>query len=437
MPGSITPLPIMEEQPPVTQAATPQLLVVRFGYQRLIAELPYDGERPPASAQLVIRSHRGIELAQLLAGTCSNGGCGGCPRCVSRKQMLEYIEASGGKNFPFSAQGKVLRVATAEDLVEQRRLDARKPQMLKTTEQAVRELNLPMNLVDVESLLGGERIIFYYTSEAWVDFRELVRRLAAEYQTRIEMHQVNARDEARIVADYERCGQHCCCRQFLKVLKPVSMRSAKVQKATLDPTKISGRCGRLMCCLRYEDELYETLRKKLPHKQTRVMTSDGIGTVIETQILTQLVLVRMDQSQTNVAFAVETIRPLTKEEAAANQPPKPQENVRAERPRRTPAITPGKQPAKPTQEPDGVDEEVEGEEMETAAESEATESGKEKGVEAHGGSAPAASGAEGSGVKKRRRRRGRRRRGKGSGGPGGDSGGASGGGGGGGGAPTN
>src|SRR6185369_11271848 len=156
----------------------------------------------------------------------------------------------------------------------------------------------------------------HFASEEWVDFRELVRRLAHEYQTRIEMHQVNARDEARVTADYEKCGQHCCCRQFLKVLKPISMRSAKVQKATLDPTKISGRCGRLMCCLRYEDETYESLRKKLPHKQTRMMTEDGSGTVIDSQILTQLVLVRLDQQEAPQAYPLENIRPLTREEDA-------------------------------------------------------------------------------------------------------------------------
>jgi len=174
-----------------------------------------------------------------------------------------------------------------------------------------------MKLVDVELLLGGERIIFHYTASQWVDFRDVVRRLAAEYQTRIEMHQVNARDEARLVADYEKCGQYCCCKQFLKVLKPVSMRSAKVQKATLDPTKISGRCGRLMCCLRYEDQTYESLRKLLPHKQSRVMTEeDGPGTVVNTQLLTQLVLVRLDSTNTEAAYPVENIRKLSKEEDA-------------------------------------------------------------------------------------------------------------------------
>jgi hypothetical protein len=170
--------------------------------------------------------------------------------------------------------------------------------------------------------LGGERVIFHYTSEQWVDFRELVRRLAQEYQTRIEMHQVNARDEARLVADYEKCGQHCCCRQFLKVLKPVSMRSAKVQKATLDPTKISGRCGRLMCCLRYEDETYEVLRKKLPHRQTRVITADGFGTVVDTQVLTQLALVQLDNQEAAQAYGIDTLKPLPKDQDPLAKLPK-------------------------------------------------------------------------------------------------------------------
>ena len=230
--------------------------------------------------------------------------------------MLEYIENSGGKNYPFTDQGKVLRVAAIDDLNEQARLDDQKPQIIQRVRSLVRELDLPMKLVDVEMLLGGERVIFHYTSEQWVDFRELVRLLAGEYQTRIEMHQVNARDEARIVADYEKCGQQCCCKQFLKVLKPVSMRSAKVQKATLDPTKISGRCGRLMCCLRYEDATYNDLRKRLPHRQKRVETPDGIGTVIDTQILTQLVLVALDSSPQSNAYPLEDIRVLDREEEA-------------------------------------------------------------------------------------------------------------------------
>lgn len=311
MPGSITPLPVMLEEADrkiYENLEPPKSIVIRYGYQRMIAELPYDGEaKPGCGSKIVARTHRGIELAEMLTTTCPNSGCGSA---VSRKEMLEYIENSGGRNYPFSTVGKILRVATAEDVLEQRRLDEHKGDMLQFTRSLIREMDLPMKLIDIERLLGGERVIFYYTSEQWVDFRELVRRLAAEYHTRIEMHQVNAREEARLVADYERCGQHCCCRQFLKVLKPVSMKSAKIQKATLDPTKISGRCGRLMCCLRYEDQTYADLRARLPRKQSRVMTADGPGTVIDTQILTQLALVRLDDQPAPAAYPVEEIEAL-------------------------------------------------------------------------------------------------------------------------------
>ena len=315
MPGTITPLPIMLEQEDrkiYEQLEPPKSMVVRYGYQKLVGEFAYDGQaKSGCGSKLVLRSHRGIELGEMLTTTCTNSGCS---KSVSRKDMLLYIENSGGKDYPFATQGKVLRVANIEDVNDQAQLDSQKSHMIRLTRGLIAQMQLPMALVDIELLLGGERIIFFYTSEQRVDFRELVRRLAAEYQTRIEMHQVNAREEARLVADFERCGQHCCCKQFLKVLKPVSMRSAKVQKATLDPAKISGRCGRLMCCLRYEDQTYESLRKKLPHRQSKVMTEDGLGTVLDLQILTQLVLIRIDESMKTAAYPVENIEVLSKEQ---------------------------------------------------------------------------------------------------------------------------
>lgn len=310
MSGSIMPLPVMlEEEEALSRleaAEPPKSIVCRYGQPRQIAEIPYDGkEKPGCGAKLVIRNRRGIELAEMLTSTCANAGCG---KSVSRKDMLQYIEKSGGKDFPFTNQGRVLRVATPEDLAEQARLDGSKSEMIRFAKAMAQEMELEMRVVEVEPLLGGERIIFHYTAEQWVDFRPMVNRLASEYQTRIEMNQVNAREEARLVADYERCGQYCCCKSFLKVLKPVSMRSAKVQKATLDPSKISGRCGRLMCCLRYEDQTYEALRKRLPHRKKRVWTEDGLGTVVDTQILTQLVLVKLDTIPKASSYPLENIR---------------------------------------------------------------------------------------------------------------------------------
>ncbi len=163
-----------------------------------------------------------------------------------------------------------------------------------------------MKIVDAEHIFGGERIIFYFMSDGRVDFRELVKKVAHEYQTRIEMHQIGSRDEAKLLGDVESCGQQCCCQRFLKLLKPVNMRMAKMQKATLDPAKISGYCGRLKCCLRYEDKTYTELKKRLPKKNTRVKTIHGQGKVVDTQILTQLVMVEYESGE-KAAVSVDEI----------------------------------------------------------------------------------------------------------------------------------
>ena len=283
----------------------PTSIVVRFGVLKMIGEFPYDGDaKPGCGSKLVVRTHRGTEIGEMLTSTCPNAGCS---KSITRKQMLEYIENSGGKEYPFFNQGRVLRVATTEDLNEQARLEASKRDLVNVARNEAKELGLPIKIVEAEPLLGGERVTFYFTSEDRVDFRDLVTRLAGHVRTRVEMRQIGARDEARVAADYEKCGQHCCCKQFLKVLKPVSMKSAKTQKATLDPLKISGRCGRLMCCLRYEDQTYTELQKRLPKRKWRVETSEGPGTVIDGQILTQLVLVRLDRDGTDIAVPVEEI----------------------------------------------------------------------------------------------------------------------------------
>ncbi len=163
-----------------------------------------------------------------------------------------------------------------------------------------------MKIVDAEHIFGGERIVFYFMADGRVDFRELVKRLAQEYQSRIEMRQVGSRDEAKLLGDVESCGQQCCCIRFLKALKPVNMRMAKMQKATLDPSKISGYCGRLKCCLRYEDENYTKLKKKLPKKNVKVKTPQGEGRVLDAQILSQLVVVGLADGK-RVAFPLEEI----------------------------------------------------------------------------------------------------------------------------------
>jgi len=302
------------------QLKAPKSMVVRFGVMKYIGEYPYDGDaKPGCGSKLVCKTHRGTEIAVMLTSTCPNAGC---QHSVTRREMLGYIENSGGKDYPFFTDGRVLRVATMEDISQQAALDATRHGMIKQAAEVVKRLGMDIKVVDAEPILGSERLTFYFGSEDRVDFRGLVMELAALHHTRIELRQIGARDEARVSADYEKCGQHCCCKQFLKVLKPVSMRNAKIQKATLDPLKISGRCGRLMCCLRYEESTYDELRANLPKKKTTVLTPDGPGIVIDTQILTQLVLVRLDGKDEDAAYPVETLKKLAADVAAGVVTPK-------------------------------------------------------------------------------------------------------------------
>lgn len=283
----------------------PKSIVVRFGRMKLVGEYVYGGDaKPGCGSKLVARTHRGTELVEMLTTTCENAGCS---KSISRRELLKYVENSGGKEFPFYTNGRVIRVATIEDLNRHSAMEAERAQAVRRCRALVAEMGLPMKVVDAEPILGGELLTFYYTSEERIDFRDLVKALAAEFPTRIDMRQVGARDEARLVADYERCGQYCCCKNFLKVLKPISMTAAKMQKATLDPLKISGRCGRLMCCLRYEDQTYRELKARLPHRKSRVGTSEGPGIVVDSKILVQLVLVRLDHDEREIAVPVEEL----------------------------------------------------------------------------------------------------------------------------------
>src|SRR5438067_31902 len=333
-------LPVLQA-PPVLKP--PSSLVVRYGHMRMMGEFPYDGDtRPGCGAKVVIRTKRGTELAEVVTTTCTNGGCA---KSVTRDKLMEYIENSGGDDYPFTTEGRVVRIASVEDHQRQAAVEATKGDYVAACKTLIRELDLPMKLVEVELLMGGGMATLFFMAEARVDFRGLVKQLAGRFRTRIQMHQVGARDEARLVADYETCGQHCCCKQFLKVLKPISMGAAKMQKATLDPNKISGRCGRLKCCLRYEETTYEDLKRKLPRVGSRVRTSEGVGFVEETMILTQLVKVRLDNSERMVAVANEEL-------LERDLPQVPRESRREERAEslESPRPAPPPKPKPPTEE---------------------------------------------------------------------------------------
>ncbi len=275
---------------------------VKYGYMGYIGEFRYaPGMLFGCGGKVVIQTPRGTEIGEQKSLTCS-----GCDKSISRQQIMKYVKNSGPDFYRLKA-GRILRVATAQDLLEQGKLNMEAAQELKRAKELVREMNLPMKMIACEHLLGGERVIYHFMSEDRVDFRDLVRRIAHEYHTRVEMHQVGARDEARLIADYEICGRECCCKNFLKKLRPVNMRMAKLQKATLDPSKVSGRCGRLRCCLRYEHEGYESLDKSLPRNGSRVRTEKGTATVTDRQVLTQLLTLAYDDGGKFETVALEEV----------------------------------------------------------------------------------------------------------------------------------
>jgi cell fate regulator YaaT (PSP1 superfamily) len=318
-PVPITPLPQFEadlaehlaeqeDREAYERLNAPKTIVIKHGVMGLVAELPYNGTaKPGCGSKMVARTTRGTELGEMLTSTCPNSGCS---KSVSRKEMLEYIDRSGGRDYPFTDKGQILRIATKEDLDAQAAIESDKSRLRSEVARLAQRLGVPGKIVEVEAILGGERLTVYVASEQRIESRQFNDELEKLYRTRVFVRPVGARDEARLTADYERCGQHCCCKNFLKVLKPISMRSAKQQKATLEPLKISGRCGRLMCCLRYEDSTYQDLKSNLPNRKARVGTPDGDGIVIDSQILTQLVLVRLDGPEgTQVAVPVEELTP--------------------------------------------------------------------------------------------------------------------------------
>jgi cell fate regulator YaaT (PSP1 superfamily) len=280
-----------------TQAAKPKpprtrrYMLVRYGRMRILGLFEHNEAQIPAVPTLVvIKTEKGMELGSIVG---SAGAYRAGQLKLAEEQLKKYFDDS---EIPFTAEpaGKFVRYATPEDINEEKHFQKIAVEETKFCKKLIKEMNLPMKVVDAEHILGGERIVFYFMSDGRVDFRDLVRKLAQEYQTRIEMRQIGARDEAKILGDIESCGQRCCCSRFLKSLKPVNMRMAKLQKATLDPAKISGFCGRLKCCLRYEDETYTELKKRLPPRNTRVNTRLGTGRIIDYQVLAQLVMVELD-----------------------------------------------------------------------------------------------------------------------------------------------
>ncbi|MCF6464344.1 PSP1 domain-containing protein [Clostridium sp. Cult2] len=219
---------------------------------------------------VVVETARGIEFGHVIVG----------PKEVTEAEIVPPLK-------------RVLRVAGEEDFITHQSNRDKAQEAFGICEQKIVEHGLEMKLVDVEYTFDNNKVIFYFTADGRVDFRELVKDLAAIFRTRIELRQIGVRDEAKMIGGLGPCGKPVCCTTFLGEFEPVSIKMAKEQSLSLNPTKISGLCGRLMCCLKYEQEVYEELLERMPTVGTIVITPEGRGTIIETYTLLEMVKVKV------------------------------------------------------------------------------------------------------------------------------------------------
>ena len=217
----------------------------------------------------IVETARGVEYGEVVIG----------PREVEDKQIVSPLKP-------------VMRKATADDDMKLAENKIREKEAFNICLRKIKNHGLPMRLIDVEFTFDVNKIIFYFTADGRIDFRELVKDLAAVFRTRIELRQIGVRDESKMLGGLGLCGQPFCCSRFLKNFQPVSIKMAKEQGLSLNPAKISGSCGRLMCCLAYEQKSYEYLNSITPQVGSIVRTPDGEGTVIETNVVAGTLKVR-------------------------------------------------------------------------------------------------------------------------------------------------
>lgn len=197
---------------------------------------------------------------------------------------------------------KVIRKATREDIKHNEENTQKENEAYKVVKQKIKDYQLDMKLVGCEYMFDNSKLLFYFTSEQRVDFRDLVKDIASIYRTRIELRQIGARDEVKMLGDCGVCGNHLCCTTFLNDVEPVSIKMAKEQGLALNPQKISGLCGRLMCCLKYEQCVYEEKLQKVPKIGAKVKTKDGEGIVSQVDILREMVKVKFEKSKEEISY---------------------------------------------------------------------------------------------------------------------------------------
>ena len=272
-------MPQQQDRPTIDQKGMrePQTYIVRFGAMRYVGLFQWHRPRLLTwGTEVVVQSERGREAGVVLR--------------QATPEAMGHLKV--GHSLP---RGTILRVMTDADRAELRRIAEQEKEDFRICQQYVKQFGLAMKLVRMERLLGGERLVVYFVAERRVDFRELVRNLARRFKTRIEMRQIGVRDEARLLADYGDCGLPICCKTHLSVIPPITMQMAKLQRTSLDPSKISGCCGRLKCCLRYEYETYEEALRQSPPLGATIECQEGTGVVVGYDLLRKQVWVRLNE----------------------------------------------------------------------------------------------------------------------------------------------
>ena len=250
-----------------------EVIGVRFKEVGKIYYFDPDNIKFTLGQKVIVETSRGVECGEVAMAN----------RIISDENIVKPLK-------------KVMRPATAEDLKTVEENAEREKQAFEVCAQKIAEHNLEMKLVDVEYTFDNNKILFYFTADGRVDFRELVKDLAAVFRTRIELRQIGVRDEAKMLGGIGVCGRPFCCSAFLGEFQPVSIKMAKEQNLSLNPTKISGICGRLMCCLKYEQEAYESLIRITPRVGANVSTPEGRGVVQETNLLTGSMKIILDKN---------------------------------------------------------------------------------------------------------------------------------------------
>ena len=291
----------MEQEMKVSPEQTVEVVDIQFRPGQKIYYFDPNGLTFQAGEHVIIDTARGAEY----------GICAGCNHKIAQKDVVAPLR-------------KVLRKATAQDEKIAADNRAKEKRAYDVCLDKIAAHGLDMQLVSAEVAFDGSKILFYFTADERVDFRELVKNLASIFHTRIELRQIGVRDKAKMVGGLGICGRPFCCASFLDDFQPVSIKMAKTQSLSLNPTKISGTCGRLMCCLKYEQDAYEDLIRSSPKPESFVDTPEGRGTVVELDLLRQRVKVRMEENPETVSvFPNADIAVLRSGKARKNDPPIP------------------------------------------------------------------------------------------------------------------